>query len=126
MSMPNYKQDMPPPGGFEPVRYKRSLPIRGPSGAVIFASVLGLCTFGFYRVYHGNLEKKELNREKAWSRIHLIPMLLAEQDRDLYRREVAALEREKEIMKDVEGWEPGKSVWNNEEHRKPPKSIVIM
>jgi NADH dehydrogenase (ubiquinone) 1 alpha subcomplex subunit 13 len=30
---------------------------------------------------------------------------LAESDRDVYRRDYAALEREKEIMKDVEGWE---------------------
>jgi len=34
-----------------------------------------------------------------------VPLLLAEGDRDTYRREQAALEREKEIMKDVQGWE---------------------
>lgn len=48
---------------------------------------------------------RELQREKAWSRIHLVPLLLAESDRDVYRRDYAALEREKEIMKDVPGWE---------------------
>lgn len=48
---------------------------------------------------------RELQREKTWSRIHLVPLLLAEADRDVYRREQAALEREKEIMKDVPGWE---------------------
>ena len=31
--------------------------------------------------------------------------LLAEGDRDAYRREQAAVAREKEIMKDVPGWE---------------------
>ena len=51
--------------------------------------------------------RSELEREKRWSRIHLIPLLLAEQDRDLYRREQAALAREKEIMSDVPGWEVG-------------------
>lgn len=45
----------------------------------------------------------ELQREKAWSRIHLVPLLLAEGDRDAYRRNEAAIAREKEIMKDVEG-----------------------
>lgn len=34
-----------------------------------------------------------------------MPMMLAEQDRDAYRRNVAAVAREKEIMKDVPGWE---------------------
>ena len=48
---------------------------------------------------------RELQREKIWSRIHLVPILIAEADRDAYRRERAALTREKEIMKNVEGWE---------------------
>ena len=48
---------------------------------------------------------RELQREKAWSRIHLVPLLLAESDRDVYRRNFAALEREKEIMKDMPEWE---------------------
>lgn len=48
---------------------------------------------------------RELQRERAWSRIHLVPLLLAESDRDIYRREQAALAREREIMKDVPGWE---------------------
>jgi hypothetical protein len=48
---------------------------------------------------------RELQREKTWSRIHLVPLLLAEGDRDAYRREQAALAREKEIMKDVMDWE---------------------
>lgn len=30
---------------------------------------------------------------------------MAESDRDVYRRDMAALEREKVIMKDVPGWE---------------------
>ena len=34
-------------------------------------------------------------------------MLMAEGDRELYRRQQAALVREREIMKDVPGWEVG-------------------
>jgi hypothetical protein len=48
---------------------------------------------------------RELQREQVWSRIHLVPLLVAEGDRDAYRRQQAALEREREIMKDVKGWE---------------------
>jgi len=48
---------------------------------------------------------RELKRELAWSRIYLVPLLLAEQDRDAFRRTSAALAREKEIMKDVPDWE---------------------
>lgn len=46
----------------------------------------------------------ELKREQAWSRIYLVPAILAEQDRDAYRRQQASLAREKEIMKDVPDW----------------------
>ncbi|KAI9000805.1 GRIM-19 [Trametes punicea] len=116
---------MPPPGGFEAIRYKRNLPLRGPSGLVILGGVTAVCAYGFYRVGKGNLEKRELQREKVWSRIHLVPLLLAEGDRDAYRRQQAALEREREIMKDVPGWEPGKSVYNNPSHR-PTETIVVI
>lgn len=40
----------------------------------------------------------ELAREKMWSRIHLIPMLQAEEDRDLVRRTWADKARERELM----------------------------
>lgn len=50
---------------------------------------------------------RELYRERQWSRLHLVPLLLAEQDRDAYRRHAAAVAREKSIMSDVDGWEVG-------------------
>ncbi|KAK4642278.1 hypothetical protein QC761_0082860 [Podospora bellae-mahoneyi] len=37
-------------------------------------------------------------REKMWARIHLIPMLQAECDRDLVRRHLADQAREKELL----------------------------
>lgn len=40
----------------------------------------------------------ELAREKMWSRIHLIPLLTAEEDRDLARRHYADQAREKELL----------------------------
>jgi hypothetical protein len=40
----------------------------------------------------------ELAREKMWSRIYLIPLLTAEEDRDLVRRHYADMAREKELL----------------------------
>ena len=40
----------------------------------------------------------ELAREKMWSRIHLIPLLQAEEDRDLVRRHLASQAMEKELL----------------------------
>lgn len=56
---------------------------------------------------------RELKRENLWSRIHLVPFLMAESDRDRFRREQANLQREKQIMEDVPDWEAGKSVYNS-------------
>ncbi|PQE07963.1 hypothetical protein CJF32_00003105 [Rutstroemia sp. NJR-2017a WRK4] len=58
----------------------------------------GVMTYGFYKVGKGIREQNELAREKMWSRIHLIPLLTAEQDRDLVRRHWADLKREKELL----------------------------
>jgi len=44
------------------------------------------------------MRDSELAREKMWSRIHLIPMLQAEEDRDLVRRTLAAKALEQELL----------------------------
>lgn len=40
----------------------------------------------------------ELAREKMWSRLHLMPLLQAEEDRDQVRRYYADKAREKELL----------------------------
>jgi len=91
-------QDLPPIGGYEPVQYKRNLPARGFRPAYMLVAVAGIMTYGFWKVGNGIREQNELAREKMWSRIHLIPLLTAEEDRDLVRRHYADLAREKELM----------------------------
>ncbi|TXT12989.1 hypothetical protein VHUM_01390 [Vanrija humicola] len=115
---------MPPPGGYETLKYKRNLPIRGAGGIALFGGTALICALGFWRLGEANLEKRELQREKAWSRIYLVPAILAEQDRDEHRRSLAAVAREKEIMKDVPGWEAGQSVYNTK--RYTPSTIVVL
>lgn len=51
-------RDMPPPGGYETLKYKRNLPLKGPSGAVLFGGVFAICIAGFYRLGQGNVEKR--------------------------------------------------------------------
>lgn len=49
---------MPPPGGYESLKYKRSLPTRGPGGAILFGSVFAVCALGFWRFGAGALERR--------------------------------------------------------------------
>ncbi|KAG2207219.1 GRIM-19 [Mucor mucedo] len=118
-------QDLPPAEGYREIKYRRYLPQRGPSGLVILAGVTAISAFGFYRVFQGNLERRELKRENLWARINLVPLLTAESDRDTYRREEAAKAREEEIMKNVDGWKAGESVYNNTKYYTAPKFVIV-
>ncbi|KAF8537085.1 GRIM-19, partial [Trichophaea hybrida] len=107
--------DLPPLGGYEPVQYKRNLPFRGfrPSYYLIAMGIVS--AYGCYVAMNGIKERREMAREKIWTRIHLTPMLQAEADRDDVRRFWAAEKREKELMKGVKGWETG-GVYNSDRY----------
>ncbi|RYP04874.1 hypothetical protein DL764_004197 [Monosporascus ibericus] len=91
-------QDMPPVGGYGPVQYKRNLPVSGFRPGTWLLGMGVVMAYGFYKLGQGIREQNELAREKMWSRIHLIPMLQAEEDRDLVRRHLADQAREKELL----------------------------
>ncbi|KAF2482003.1 GRIM-19 [Neohortaea acidophila] len=91
-------QDLPPSAGYEPVQYRRNLPVRGFRPVWYLAIVGAITTYGFYKVGVGIREKNELAREKMWSRIYLIPLLQAEEDRDQVRRYYAQQALEKELL----------------------------
>ncbi|CDR40617.1 CYFA0S05e02476g1_1 [Cyberlindnera fabianii] len=112
-------QEMPPLEGYSPVQWKRNLPARGFAPKTYFVLFSALLGYGWYRAIAGNRERRELARERHWARIHLMPLLIAEEDRTAVRRVYSELEREKEVMKDVEGWEAGKSVYNDGKFRTP-------
>ncbi|KAK2744009.1 hypothetical protein FQN57_004462 [Myotisia sp. PD_48] len=91
-------QDMPPVGGYQPVQYKRNLPVRGFRPVYYLVGMHLVMAYGFYKLFIGTRERNELAREKIWSRIHLIPLLQAEEDRDQARRHFADKAREKELL----------------------------
>lgn len=65
------------------------------------------------------LAHRELAREKMWSRIHLIPALQAEEDRDLVRRHLADVQREKELLGDK-----GVKVYHSDRYVRPTFAIT--
>ncbi|KAJ6260381.1 hypothetical protein Dda_4607 [Drechslerella dactyloides] len=104
-------QDLPPQGGYGPVQYRRNLPPRGFRPAFYIFATFAVCS--------------ELLREKRWARIHLVPVLQAEEDRDMVRRVWAGERREELLMKDVKGWKLG-SVYHSDRCISPnPQSIAL-
>ncbi|KAL3896518.1 MAG: hypothetical protein SGCHY_004022 [Lobulomycetales sp.] len=100
-------QDLPPKGGFpRTIRYQRYIPSRGPSGATLFIGAFAIMGWGWYWVFEANRERMELTREKHWARIHMVPILQAETDRDLVRRFQATEAREAFMKIFDENWSP--------------------
>lgn len=51
-------QDMPPSGGYEPVQYRRNLPVRGFKPSLYIAGVGVIMTYGLYKYGQGVREMK--------------------------------------------------------------------
>lgn len=106
------KQDMPPPGGYGPIDYKRNLPRRGLSGYSMFALGIGALIFGYWRIMRWNRERRRLLIEDLEARIALMPLLQAEKDRRTLQILRENLEEEAIIMKDVPNWKVGESMFH--------------
>merc|ERR1712224_46349 len=107
-----YKQDLPPPGGYAKLEWKRNLPSRFIGGARLMAAGVGVMAYGWYWVIIGMRQTRELRREADIARLSLLPLLFAEEDRTLLKMVKRNQLQEAEIMKDVPGWTPGESVYN--------------
>ncbi|KAL2096788.1 hypothetical protein ACEWY4_005995 [Coilia grayii] len=114
MASSKVMQDMPPPGGYGPIQYKRNLPARGFSGYTMFGIGIGIMIFGYWRIAKWNRERRKLLIEDLETRIALLPLLQAESDRRSLRVMRENLEEEAVIMKDVPGWKVGESVFYTE------------
>eukprot|EP01039_Chlorochromonas_danica_P000275 gene275-294_t len=111
---PNVKsfQDMPPPGGYPEIPYKKGSRNRGPAGWFMWSMVgLGMI-YGLYQVGKTNQLRGRLKKERRENRMGVVPFLMAESDRFHYRVIVKQLKEEAEIMKNVEGWKVGESVYS--------------
>jgi NADH dehydrogenase (ubiquinone) 1 alpha subcomplex subunit 13 len=67
--------------------------------------------YGFYRVGQHNKERSGEKLEERRVRFAMAPILQAEEDKWYVERERALLKREADIMKGVDGWEVGKSIF---------------
>uniref|UniRef100_A0A061QUA6 NADH dehydrogenase [ubiquinone] 1 alpha subcomplex subunit 13 n=1 Tax=Tetraselmis sp. GSL018 TaxID=582737 RepID=A0A061QUA6_9CHLO len=112
-------QDGPPPGGFPSIRIARRIPNTGPSGAAIFGVGALVMSYGFYLVGQTNIQRRADKAEREHVRRALVPFLQAEEDRRYLKAKKQLLEKEASIMKDVDGWEVGRSVFNSDRWMPP-------
>ncbi|XP_048198630.1 NADH dehydrogenase [ubiquinone] 1 alpha subcomplex subunit 13 [Perognathus longimembris pacificus] len=112
MAASKVKQDMPPPGGYGPIDYKRNLPRRGLSGYSMLAVGVGTLLFGYWGITRWNRERRRLYIEELEARLALLPLFQAERDRRMLQMLRENLEEEAIIMKDVPGWKVGESMFS--------------
>ncbi|XP_004646929.1 NADH dehydrogenase [ubiquinone] 1 alpha subcomplex subunit 13 [Octodon degus] len=112
MAAAKVKQDMPPPGGYGPIDYKRNLPRRGLSGYSMFALGIGTLLYGYWSMMKWNRERRRLQIEEMEARIAMMPLFQAERDRRVLQMMRENLEEEAIIMKDVPGWKVGESTFH--------------
>lgn len=120
----NYKQDLPPSGGYGKIPFKRNIPVRGPSGYHIIAmsAILGYAGLKTFRA--NKLVFREEVRENKEAEMALLPLLEAEKDRNILRNYKEAMESEALNIIGT-GYDPdhvvgGKDLFNIERWREPP------
>lgn len=103
----SYKQDMPPEGGYGPIRWMKQQSKKGMSGFAMFATYIGLTSVGIVGWYFQAQYWKRNRREMQDARIAVQPLVYAEMDRLYLKRLRANRDEENELMKDVPGWKTG-------------------
>ncbi|RZB40890.1 NADH dehydrogenase [ubiquinone] 1 alpha subcomplex subunit 13 [Asbolus verrucosus] len=101
------KQDLPPPGGYRPINFKRVPAKTYFSGWAIFGGYLGMTAGAAYLYY---LTCKKIHKEDIEmrsGRFAIFPLLLAERDREYLKQLRRNRDEEAKLMANVEGWEVG-------------------
>ncbi|XP_041980744.1 NADH dehydrogenase [ubiquinone] 1 alpha subcomplex subunit 13 [Aricia agestis] len=118
------KQDLPPPGGYKPIPFKRLPAKQYFSGYTLFAAFVGVTSFGLY--LYSITAKKILKHdiEMRSAKLAVYPMLLAERDREYLKQLRRNRDAEAELMKDVPGWEVG-TYYGEPVYKNLPKDTLV-
>ena len=118
------RQDMPPPGGYKPINYKRIPAKTYFSGPALILGYLGLTAGSCYLYY---LNCKSVHREQLERRsaeFAIFPLLVAERDRAYMKQLRRNRDEEEKLMANVEGWEVG-TYYGEPIYRTLPKDTLI-
>ncbi|KUF96644.1 hypothetical protein AM588_10006316 [Phytophthora nicotianae] len=108
MATPDFRtpnQEMPPPGGFKPVKFVKN----GPATR----------DHRDGRSSSHNKHHREVAKEERENRIALLPFLQAEADVEYLEQEKHILEKERQVMKNVPGWVAGQSPYHSDRYQAP-------
>ncbi|XP_023021556.1 NADH dehydrogenase (ubiquinone) B16.6 subunit [Leptinotarsa decemlineata] len=119
-----FRQEMPPPGGYEKFVYER-VPARTIFGGKAIIGGYLVMTAGAAYLYALNYKAvKNRELEMRCASLAIYPMLLAERDREYLKQLRRNRDEETKLMANVEGWKTG--TWYGEPifHTNKPDTLV--
>ncbi|XP_022129292.1 NADH dehydrogenase [ubiquinone] 1 alpha subcomplex subunit 13 [Pieris rapae] len=118
------KQDLPPPGGYRPIPFKR-IPAKSYfSGFTWIAGYIGMTTVSAYLYYLNCKKVKKAKIEMRSAKMAIYPMLVAERDREYMKQLRRNRDAEAELMRNVPGWEVGTYYGERVYKLVPPDALV--
>ncbi|KAK9507775.1 hypothetical protein O3M35_007555 [Rhynocoris fuscipes] len=118
------KQDMPPPGGFQPINTSR-IPAKTIFGAKTLIAGHFIFTAGslyLYYLTHRKVHMEEVERRS--SMFAILPMIQAERDRAYLKQLRRNREEERKLMENVDGWVVGTYRGEPIYKTNPPDTLV--
>jgi len=101
------------------VRFKKSIPDKGPGNVALILGLGAFVTYGWYFTIQSIHMRNRIKVESYDTRMTLLPYLQAEEDkRYLEVREIMDA-KEAELMKDVPGWTPKSHTFETVEWMRP-------
>lgn len=116
---PSAPQDGPPPGGYPSIKYKSSIPAKGPSNLGLLAGLGAFLCYGWYFTIDSIHMRNRLKIETYDTRMSLLPYLQAEEDQRYVEVRAVLDRKEAELMADVPGWEVNKPTFETIEWVRP-------
>ncbi|XP_049938233.1 NADH dehydrogenase [ubiquinone] 1 alpha subcomplex subunit 13 [Schistocerca serialis cubense] len=117
-------QDMPPPGGYQSIKFARIPAKTYFSGSTMILGYFGITAAGLYAYYlnYRLIRREEI--EMRSGRLAVFPMLLAERDREYLKQLRRNRDEEASLMSKVEGWEVG-TYYGEPVYKSLPKDTLV-
>ncbi|KAL4710961.1 hypothetical protein ACJJTC_017926 [Scirpophaga incertulas] len=118
------KQDLPPPGGYKPIPFKRIPAKTFFNGYAMFAGYIGITAGAMYlyRLNCKQIKRDEIEMRSA--KMAIYPMIIAERDREFLKQIRRNRDEEAKLMADVPGWEVGTYYGEPVYTNIPPDTLV--
>lgn len=104
MVIPPAQQDMPPPGGYKALSYKRIPGQQYFTTRFLYAYFGAMTAISFVGYYAGQVRFRHKQLDNADREVAIHPFMLAERDRAYLKYLKKCRSEEEKVMKDVPNW----------------------